>query len=744
MEKVELWSPGDPIREVPRAVNKEPTTIGEAPSTEVALERDPLVDLQQRVAVRSPAARSLTNALRNFDGQPFSGAQPPDTVGDTGRRFYIQMLNSNAGSNFAVYDKSDGSLVAGPSALDGLGTGDCATGHGDPIVVYDQLADRWILSEFSQRADKTLCVYVSMTNDPTTGGWYAYAFEATEFPDYPKYAVWNDGYYVSSNESDPTVYVFDRAAMLAGNPATFQTMTAPGLAGFGFQALQPGDLDGSTPAPTNAPAYYIRHRDDEVHNPASNDASADFLEIFELSVDFSNAANTTLTGPLRIPIADFDSDLCGLTSFSCFEQPSPGPPLDPLREVVMWRLQYRNFGSHEAMVGSFVTDVNRDDQGGIRWFELRKKTGGQWDIFQEGTYSPDNHNRWMSSIASDRLGNIAMGYSVGGTTLSAGIRYTGRLASDPAGTMPQPEVNLVSGSGSNSSIRWGDYSALTVDPVDDCTFWYTHEYAQNNLYATRIGSFRFDTCAGDTEQKAELSYAAKFVCGKSDGRDKPVRGLYSTTINIHNPGPAHVVFSKHAVLALSQREDRGAVSRSIDEKLRAGQALGVDCRDIRKLFSDTVPELIEGYLVLRVPAEMPELDVVGVYTAGGELVQSIHLETFKPRELGGRSVGGADLVPVPDERGSFCRRDDEVLLVEVRNQGTARAEQSITTVNFGSFGSASEITAPLDPNASTTHVFKIPLGCHDPDCGFTITVDANAEVPESNETNNVASDVCIG
>ena len=221
----------------------------------------------------------------------------------------------------------------------------------------------------------------------------------------------------------------------------------------------------------------------------------DFLEIWQFEVDFAIPANSTFTGPFNIPISEIDSDLCGLVSFSCFPQPA-GPPLDPLREIVMWRLQYRNFGSHETIVGNLVTDVDGTDHGGIRWFELRKVGQGPWVLHQEGTYAPDDNHRWMGSIAMDKTGNIALGYSVSSTTVHPGIRYVGRLATDPLGAMPQGEFILADGSGSNSSNRWGDYSSMNVDPVDDCTFWYTNEYgtAAGN-WATQIGVFKFSSCA---------------------------------------------------------------------------------------------------------------------------------------------------------------------------------------------------------------------------------------------------------
>jgi len=488
---VKAWQPGDPIFEVPRRVDPRPDSgLQPQPGRPSP---DPLL-ARQKVVSPGPANRVFSTPDLNFDGLAFGGGVPPDTVGEVGPNHYIQMVNA---SRVNIYNKS-GTLLAGPFALDTLWTagGSCASGTGDPIVLYDRLADRWLMSEFASTGNH-LCVYISQTADPIVGGWFLYDFPTPNFPDYPKYAVWSDAYYVSSNESGPSAaYALERSQMLSGSPATLVRRTAPDLAGFGFQALIPSDLDGATAPPAGSPNYFMRHRDDEAHNVGSNDPSQDFLEIWEYNVDFATPANSTFTGPTNIPIAEIDSDLCGLSSFFCFPQPGTSTTLDPLREVVMWRLQYRNFGTHETLVGNLVTDVDGTDHGGIRWFELRKSGVGAWTLFQEGTYAPDAAHRWMGSIAMDQSGNIALGYSVSSNVISPSIRYTGRLVTDTVGTMPQGENIIINGPGVQASAtRWGDYSSLNVDPADDCTFWYTNEYVlPSGLWQTRIASFKFDSC----------------------------------------------------------------------------------------------------------------------------------------------------------------------------------------------------------------------------------------------------------
>ncbi len=497
---------------------------------------DPLLPVQAAAPPAQPDA--FGTPIFNFNGQGYTFVNPPDTVGDVGANHYVQMINA---TDVAVYNKTTGALIQA-FALTSLGA--CTTGNGDPVVLYDQLADRWFLSEFG--SGNALCVLISQTADPL-GAYFAYSFSMPSFPDYPKYGVWPDAYYGTANENSPSAFALDRAKMLAGLPTTFQRFTATGLSGFGFQALTPADLDGMTAPPSGAPDYIMRHRDTEVHGP-SGYPSSDFLEIWAFHVDWATPASSTFIKLADIATAEFDSSLCGLTSFYCMGMPGvaqgSSSSLDPIREVIMNRLAYRNFGDHETLVGNFVTDINGNNIGGVRWFELRKVGAGAWSLYQEGTYAPTTtDNRWMGGIAMDGAGNIALGYNVSSQTVYPSLRYVGRLSSDPLGALPQGEYTLVNGTAVNGSNRYGDYAAMSVDPVDDCTFWFTGQWNAASQWSTRIGAFKFDAC-GTPDFTLAVAPASQEICvGASAAYNVNVGSVsgYNSPVTLSasgNPGTA--------------------------------------------------------------------------------------------------------------------------------------------------------------------------------------------------------------
>jgi hypothetical protein len=434
-----------------------------------------------------------------FDGigQGFRGPQgtftvnsaPPDTNGAVGTTQYVQTVNSA----LAVFDKTTGNVQYGPVAINTLFQplgGSCAADNdGDPVVVFDKLAKRWIVSQFAVTATPYLqCVAVSQTDD-ATGAYNLYAFNyGSTFPDYPKIGVWPDGYYITFNMfkgnsfAGAKVCAYDRNAMLAGQPATQQCVQLS----TSYGGLLPADLDGGTAPPAGAPEIFMAR-------------GAGVLYRWLMHVDWVNPAATTLSAPVSVPVAAYTAACSGGT---CVPQQGVNQKLDSLADRLMYRLAYRNFGTYESAVVTHSVQVGNYRKGGptaVRWYELRSPGASTPIVYQQGTYNPDTAFRWMGSIAQDKQGNIAMGYSVSSTAMHPGIRIALRSFSDPAGTF-QGETSVIAGGGSQTGqnlSRWGDYSAMAVDPMDDCTFWYTTEYLKANgafNWSTRIVSFRHPSC----------------------------------------------------------------------------------------------------------------------------------------------------------------------------------------------------------------------------------------------------------
>ena len=442
----------------------------------------------QKEYATAPTTKAATYSWEGIPNQPVS---PGDPSVDVGPNHVVQMVNGSSGAYIQVYDKSGTPIGAQVYFDNFMGM---AGGKGDPIVVYDERADRWLLSEFAATGN-VLHVAISTTPDPT-GTYYTYTYATADFPDYPKYSIWNDTYIVTTNESNSRIYALDRASMLTGTSGTAQVFNMVNFGTIGFQAATPVSLNGTTLPPAGAPAMVMRMRDD-----AWTGVTTDALEIWNLDIDWTTPANSTLAQNVSLVMgAPFDSELCGYTSFACIDQPGSTTNLDPLRELLMNRIHYRNFGTHESMVTCHVTDVDGSDHAGIRWYELRRTGGasGSWSIYQEGTYSPDGYHRWMPSIGISASGNIGLAYnltgSVGGNDIFPSLYYTGRKECDPLGTMTEPETVIVQGSAAANSNRYGDYNAMGLDPADGETFYFTGMYNPAASWSTRIGAFSIESC----------------------------------------------------------------------------------------------------------------------------------------------------------------------------------------------------------------------------------------------------------
>ncbi|MCW9016165.1 MAG: hypothetical protein OQJ89_04310, partial [Kangiellaceae bacterium] len=492
------WLPGEPIKLGPPRLLSDPVDLLAPVNPVQEVDFFKYLDAQSSISAKI-STRALTNAVNNFDGIAFTGVNPADPTGEVGIKYYIQSINSQNGSSFSVYDKTNGNKVAGPTAMTSLGSiAGCSSGTlGDPIILFDEIAKRWLLTEFTDQTNKSLCVYVSKTQDPLTGGWYAYKFQAPEFPDYPHYGMWGNAYYIGANEGGGSAYVLDRTKLLAGQATTMIRKTIPKLNGFQFQISMPVDVEGTTGPSTNA-GIFVRHRDDELHNSGSNNSSKDYLELWTMTPDFANPSNTKMEGPVNIEISEIDSNFsCNGQNFGCLTQKDSSTTLDPLKEAIMNKPVYRNFGTHESILVNLPTKVG-NNLSAVRWVELRRSGSAAWSVYQEGTHTlNDGNSRYMGASTMDKDGNIALAYMTTGSNLYPSLRMTGRHASDAKGQMTQTEKSLFEGTGAIPSDRNGDYHHMSIDPVDECTFWFTGQYGMSGgKWGTRISSFKFDNCGG--------------------------------------------------------------------------------------------------------------------------------------------------------------------------------------------------------------------------------------------------------
>ena len=429
---------------------------------------------------------------------------PPDTEGDIGLDYYFQMNNVV----FNIYDKNTGASVL-PFGMPAFANNifwttlvgsTCRTENdGDPIVLFDHDAQRWFVSQFALTNTGHQCIAVSKTSNPL-GGYWLYDFLVTPGPgganDYPKGGVWSDGYYFSYNEFQGGGFIgaaavaFEKAEMLIGNPAAQGvkfTLPFTGAAPVHF-SLQPSHWEGMNTPLSGQPNTFVQAFDDQTWGTG---AGPDGYFLWEFTVDWTNPLSSTFIQLPFLTTAAFDANLCGFAP--CVPQPGTATRLDTLGQFTMYRLQWRNFSTYDTLVANHTVDVG-GNQAGVRWVELRN-TGAGWSVFQTGTFAPDTTHRWMGSAAMDSSGNIALGYSASSSTVRPEVRYTSRMNGDPAGTLPGGEITCRAGAGVQTApSRWGDYSTMSVDPVDDCTFWYTNEYYDSTIafdWETEICKFSF-------------------------------------------------------------------------------------------------------------------------------------------------------------------------------------------------------------------------------------------------------------
>lgn len=452
-------------------------------------------------------------SIVNVDGLGATGAVPPDTYGEVGLNHYFEVTNLA----YAIYNKT-GYRIFGPFANSSMWSGMPNNSNGgDGVVEYDEQADRWLFAQLSYPSGSGsppffVMIAVSQTPDPT-GSWYRWEYTYSQFPDYEKFGVWPDGYYMSFNRfsggyAGPGASAFDRTAMLAGDPNA-RCITFNPSAADGFASMLPSDCDGTFPT-IGIPNYFTYIAT----------GGSQHLGIFEFHADWANTANSTFGNYTQLTVTPFTTMSGGIP------QSGSSRFLEVLGDRLMYRLQFRKFNGYSAMVLNHSVNAG-SGVSGVRWYELRN-SGSGWTIYQQSTYAPaDNNSRWMGSIAMDTAGSIALGYSVSSESIHPQIRYTGRYKTDALNTMTIAERHIIDGAGSQTGSwsgrsRWGDYSAMSVDPASPTTFWYAQEYYSSTSDAnwqTRIASFTFGNiysvivtasppivCSGVSSQLLALAY----------------------------------------------------------------------------------------------------------------------------------------------------------------------------------------------------------------------------------------------
>ena len=463
--------------------------MGKSNVNSLPLKEDP-------IAQKTMGSRQSQTLLASWEG--LSGlSYPPDPSGAAGPNHYVQAVNSS----YQIFSKTGGSVTGGgPFTLGSLLFG---SNDGDPIVLYDKYADRWVITEFKTVGRKVLFA-ISKTSDPT-GQYYTYSYTSPQFPDYQKFSIWADGYYMTSNQSNQKVFVFERDSMLAGVPtsrALNKTFSPPTDNAF-FCPL-PADADGQLP-PAGTPCYIFSYEDD-----GWGSGYVDRINIYKMSVVWGTTPTATIAVEAQLPTQPFDASYN--QNWDDISQPGTTTKLDGIGGVFTYRAQYRRWTGYNSVVLNNPVMVNTTTgQRSIRWYELRQNsTTNQWSIYQQSTYAPDDLNRWVGSIAMDDNGSISLAYSVSNSNVYPGLRYTGRLATDSLNTMTFAEqIVAVGNSAQTSNNRYGDYSHTALDPVDGTIFWHTGEYILNGEPATKIYSFKFPaSTVGIKESSNSLSFIA--------------------------------------------------------------------------------------------------------------------------------------------------------------------------------------------------------------------------------------------
>ncbi len=399
-----------------------------------------------------------------------------------GPNHVVQLINGNGNSSYIrIWDKAGNLLVGAKKMHDLLGISD----WGDPNIIYDEQANRFVMTFlFASNANK-LILAVSKTADPT-GAYFTYSFDTRGgFPDYEKIAVWGNNYCITVSKAIPGIFLLNRDSILSGKqPGKVIHFRINALPAIGWQGLSAVSQTAASPGGTIEPPVLLRVVDDAWDTGIIHDN----IELYKVNVDWEHPKNSTISGPLSLRIKDYNSNLCGISVNKCLPQKGTGVRLWPVSNYITDKAQYRNFADHQSIVGTHVCNVHGSGVAAVRWYELRKYKNTNWFIYQQGTYSPTNDDRWLSSITINSAGTIALGYNITGDTLYPGIRLTGRLAGDTINKMIAAEANAVQGTAYNSTLNYGDYNSMVTDPADG-SFWFNAQYNKSNTWSSEVIHF---------------------------------------------------------------------------------------------------------------------------------------------------------------------------------------------------------------------------------------------------------------
>ncbi len=495
--------------------------------------------MQTEMGIRKIDGKAV---IKDWAGQT-SGFRPYDPTGAAGPNHYIQSINATP---IRIFNKSTGAVIT-TFNLSTLWTP--ATGNeGDPIILYDRYADRWFLSQFGSTSNKKIYIAISTSSDPT-GTYYAYTFTSPQFPDYLKFSVWENGYYMTSNQGTDKVFCFERTAMLAGSP-TARAISANFTTGAtnGFFVPLPGDADGGLP-PAGTPLPFFCYNDN-----AWGSGAIDGVKIWHMTVNWGTTPTATIALNSTLATMSFDASY-DVSGWNDVVQPGTTTKLDGIGGIPTFRAQWRKWTGYNTVVLNWGVNLNASTPGkrGIMWVELRQdQSTGVWSIYQQQIYNPDIHSRWMGSIAMDDNGSIALCYAKSSSTVYPSLCYIGRLAGDPLGTMTFAETVVSVGDHVQTGMnRFGDYSQTSLDP-DGITFWHTGEYiagTANNQVKTRIYSFQLPTGAPMAGVSISITSGTNPTCAgtsvtyTASGTNGGATPSYQWKVNGTNAGTNSATFS---------------------------------------------------------------------------------------------------------------------------------------------------------------------------------------------------------